>query len=268
MRVLNILVAALVLVGAVIVSYSHTAQLFAQNGYSGWLVHVGVGVVELTFLMGALNIVTARVKGVRVGVPPMLGGLLGVLVVGYSNVRAGLPYGFEGVALGAVIPLSLIVTEGILAWAILTGRKAGEPPTQQAEPEDVGETAHPAQRITQQVDPSPAQVDEVGEPEQEPPTDPGEPAQQIAQVGEEPPSPAQVATNEKQEQAKTPIPAVRKVDREFAPPATIITEDPVKVAARIMEEEGKLPSRRKLSQLAGCSEYRARKVLDELKQAI
>jgi RNA polymerase sigma factor (sigma-70 family) len=69
-----------------------------EVGVHGWMAHVAVIAAEITFIMG---------------------GLLGVAVVTWSNVAAGWSYGWVGIILGATTPLSLIIAESILSRAIL-----------------------------------------------------------------------------------------------------------------------------------------------------
>lgn len=42
-------------------------------------------------------------------------------------------------------------------------------------------------------------------------------------------------------------------------------DSPIEIARKFMEQEGKLPSIRKLAEIAGCSEWQARKTLEELR---
>src|SRR5690606_12142754 len=123
MKKLNILGAVLVLLCAVSVSYSHSVALFEAGGFRGWMAHCGVIAVEATFLLGVLNLVVSRIKGEPPGKPAIFGGLLGVLLVGWSNVAAGWSFGLTGILLGLVIPCALIVSEAILSKAILQSPK-------------------------------------------------------------------------------------------------------------------------------------------------
>lgn len=118
MRVLNVLGASLVLVCALVVSFNHSISLFIAGGF-GALAVWGVVGVETTFLLGALNIVVARMRHQSPGWPAYAAGALGTVLVGWSNVAAGLPYGWTGVLLGAAIPLALLISEGMLSRALL-----------------------------------------------------------------------------------------------------------------------------------------------------
>lgn len=128
MRKLNVLAALTVLVCNLIVSFNHSLDLFRDGGFTGYLAYVAVIGCEITFVMGALNIVVSRMKGERPGAPAILGGLLGVALVGWSNVAAGWAYGLTGILLGLATPVSLVVAEMILSRAILQ-RSSTQPPT-------------------------------------------------------------------------------------------------------------------------------------------
>ena len=78
MRFFNIIGAFGVLTCNIIVSYNHSIELFQSGGFHGWMAHVAVIGAETTFILGALNIVVARLRGVSPGAPAVLGGLLGV----------------------------------------------------------------------------------------------------------------------------------------------------------------------------------------------
>ncbi|MBN2910990.1 hypothetical protein JQC72_15975 [Polycladomyces sp. WAk] len=248
MRYINVIGAIIVLVANMIVSYNHSIQLFQSGGFHGWMAHVAVIGSECTFVMGALNIVVSRLKGVSPGVPAMLGGLLGVALVSWSNVAAGWEYGITGVLLGLATPASLIVAEAILSRAILqrAGEKIGTPapdnmvipanatPTNAGSPgsgglgEEAGETPDTVES------PTPAQV------ETPTPTEVGSPA----------PTPSNVESPTKVE------------DGDAAEEIAQAKE----IARRFKEENGRLPGRRKLAEIAGCGEWYARKALDELRK--
>src|SRR5690606_30025602 len=100
MKAINIIGAFTVLACNLVVSFSHTLGLFRAGGFSGGLEIIATVGVETVFIMGALNIVVARLRGVSPGVPAILGGLLGVALVSWSNVSAGWEYGITGILLG------------------------------------------------------------------------------------------------------------------------------------------------------------------------
>lgn len=131
MRGLNIIAALTVLICNIVVSYNHSIALFQSGGFKGWMAHIGVIAAEVTFVLGATNIVVSRLRGYSPGLPAMLGGGLGVLLVGWSNVAAGWEYGAVGIILGAVTPLSLIIAESILSRAALQWPTIEQPQSQE-----------------------------------------------------------------------------------------------------------------------------------------
>lgn len=133
MRALNIVGGSIVLICVVAVSYSHTLALFGMGGFTGIFQHMAVIAVEVTFLLGALNMVVSRFKGRHPGIPAIIGGLFGVGIVGWGNIEAGVNYGIHGVLLGAAIPISLIIAEAILSKAILQRMKDHPEVTQDGE---------------------------------------------------------------------------------------------------------------------------------------
>lgn len=200
MRILNIIAAFAVLACNLVVSFNHSLDLFRSGGFDGYLAYVAVVGCEITFVMGALNIVLARIKNERPGIPAILGGLLGVLLVGWSNVAAGWAYGITGILLGLSTPVSLVIAESILGWAFIRNKKG---------------------RTDQQS----------GEIKEEPGQESLEPSKGLGET-------AQTA----QEKPKTPV----------------------EWALYLYEKHNKPPSRRQLAQIANCTEWKARKVLEEL----
>lgn len=121
----NLWLGALILTCAMILSYSHTADLFRWAFYDGWLAHVGVIMVELTFFLGAMNIILARSAGLRAGWPARVTFVFGALLVGWSNVSSGrmfLSREDTAVALGLAIPVCLFLMEAIVSRALFQFR--------------------------------------------------------------------------------------------------------------------------------------------------
>lgn len=203
MRVINVIGGVIVLLANLIVSYNHSIELFQSGGFNGWMAHVAVIGAETTFILGALNIVVARLRGESPGGPAILGGLLGVALVSWSNVSAGWEYGSTGILLGLATPASLIVAEAILSRAIIRQRKAESP----SEVEAAEETSPPEKEESPEV--------------------------------------------------------MEQVVEQVEPSA-----DPVAVALEVMEKEGKPPGRKKLMELARCTEWEARKALAALKEGM
>ena len=123
MRVLNIIGASIVLIANVYVSFTHSIELFKSGGFSNELAYMGVIGAETTFLLVVLNLVVSKLKGEKVGPPAYAGFYLGVMLILWSNIAAGVSAGVVGIILGAVTPASLIVSEMILTKAILQHQK-------------------------------------------------------------------------------------------------------------------------------------------------
>src|SRR5690606_21191555 len=79
---------------------------------------------EALFLVSATNIVFAKTRGVPPGTPLYAGFFLGLSVVFWGNVQAGLDYGITGAIIGGLIPVTLVVGESILAFALVVSRQA------------------------------------------------------------------------------------------------------------------------------------------------
>jgi hypothetical protein len=115
----NILLSLLILLVTLFISYHHSVALFELGGFEGVYAHLGVISAELTFLQGAMNIIIARLQGKKPGAPATMAGLLGLLLVGLSNVMAGIDFGIIGIVLGAAVPVALLVSESMLAKSFL-----------------------------------------------------------------------------------------------------------------------------------------------------
>jgi len=300
MKVINILGAFTVLICNLVVSYNHSIELFQAGGFSGWMAHVAVIGAETTFILGALNLVVARLRGVSPGTPAILGGLLGVALVSWSNVAAGWSFGWPGILLGLATPASLIVAEAILSREALHRRRVGENRETSPAPTSAGEQ--------ESLPPSPAPVEEtnreevVGERRRESASreNPVTPANSptINKAGEQhrnntTHSPAQVgeanrekAGEKRRETVATPAnspattsptspapaptnPGEPKREKESAdttPPAPADLSHLVEVAREIMEREGRPPGRRRLAEMTGASEWECRRALAALRK--
>jgi len=118
MRGLNIFGAMVVLAANLYVSFNHTLDLFESAGFTGNRAVVATIGAEAGFLVGVVNLVVARFKGIQPGWPAKASGVLGLFLVGWSNVAAGWPYGVVGVALGLYIPAMMFATEANLGWSL------------------------------------------------------------------------------------------------------------------------------------------------------
>lgn len=123
----NLWIGGLIMTCAMILSYSHTANLFRWAFYDGWLAHVGVIMVELTFFLGAMNIILAKSAGLLAGWPARVAFMFGALLVGWSNVSSGkmfLSQEETAIALGLAIPICLFLMEAIVSRALFLFRTA------------------------------------------------------------------------------------------------------------------------------------------------
>ena len=287
MRALHILGAFLVLGCNLVVSFSHTLDLFRAGGFRGGLEYVGAVGVETVFLMGAFSIVYARLKGQSPDIPSIMGGLLGVALVSWSNVRAGLAYGWTGILLGLSTPASLVVAEAILSRALVRWRveagereaasgrvgelkqapaKMGEPtPGRMGDRPLVGDSREMGDRrekreISPAPTPSPTKR-EMGDPKREAPTKEKREKAAATASSHSPTSPAA---------APTPAPMMtdsgRKRETGASPTPTDLSHL-VKVAREIMEREGRC-GRVRLQRETGAPEHQCRQALKILREQV
>jgi hypothetical protein len=120
MRAFNIIAGGAVFVCMLILSYSHTADLFVRGGYHGDFAHLGVIACELLFFLSNTNIIICKLKGWKVPAPIRLASLVSALVVGYANVSSGFNHGWEGIGIGALILIVLVVSELVVSAAIMS----------------------------------------------------------------------------------------------------------------------------------------------------
>src|SRR5690606_12297844 len=121
-------------------------------GFHGVFGHFAVVAFEALFLVSVTNIVFAKTRGVPPGAPLYAGFFLGLSVVFWGNVRAGLDYGLTGAIIGGLVPVTLVVGESILAFALIVSRRAG----------DQASRADQAGGQTGQADQAGSQADQAG----------------------------------------------------------------------------------------------------------
>jgi hypothetical protein len=265
LRILNITAAFLVVVCNLVVSFNHSLELFLAGGFTGGLEYVAVVAVEVTFLMGGLNIVASRLKGVSPGAPAVMGGLLGVLLVSWSNVAAGWAYGVTGVLLGLATPMSLLVAEAILSRAIL--QRSADTLTAPIE--------------VMQSDKTP--IMDVAEPEQANPvlettpitgvvidTSTVKETATIAPLTIKASTPIIETVSTMTQQTPTPVedikPAITKAIDTNEGDGDSLTAELTRTAIELRQQIGKWPSRKTLADACGVTQHRARVALDTLKQ--
>src|SRR5690606_28947868 len=100
-------------------------NLFRWAFYEGWLAHVGVIMVELTFFLGAMNVIMSRSVGLAAGWPARVAFMFGALLVGWSNVSSGKMFFSReetAIMLGLAIPICLFLMEAIVSRALFQFR--------------------------------------------------------------------------------------------------------------------------------------------------
>ncbi|WP_044641935.1 hypothetical protein [Risungbinella massiliensis] len=297
MRKINILGAFLVLICNIAVSFHHSLELFRSGGFTNGLEYLAVVAAEITFIMGGLNIVASRLAGYSPGLPAYLGGLLGVALVGWSNVSAGWNYGVTGILLGAFTPLSLILSEAILSRAIIQGRKQQN--------QEISGTDHsiPAYKTMNNVSSEENETVDILKPiigqqvlsvesERKESFSSTEPIMktEVAKTNLEGSSinksitetnetlthtePTREASSMQVEVGALATTKPEPVDKDENTGTTTKTSGKIDDIAKIIEiakkvevEEGKRPGRVRLAKLAQCTPYYARVALEELKEA-
>ena len=281
MRVFNILGGLGVLLCNIVVSYNHSIELFQSGGFEGWMAHVAVIGAETTFILGALNIVVARLRGVSPGAPAILGGLLGVALVSWSNAAAGWSYGLPGILLGLATPASLIVAEAMISREILHRRAAMEnlekgkveAMTEERKPVENDAGVSPSNNLS---NPSITSIHST-------------PMETEKNISPSAPSTTSKKLSSSSADSTPSIPTVKKkmekverkekyhqmeenqaVEREQAKQErkSASTSKAESVAMEIYEQEGRLPGRKRLMEEAEVSEWEARKILQELRKKV
>lgn len=237
MRGLNIFGAMVVLAANLYVSFNHTLDLFESAGFTGNRAVVATIGAEAGFLVGVVNLVVARFKGIQPGWPAKASGVLGLFLVGWSNVAAGWPYGVVGVALGLYIPAMMFATEANLGWSL------SNKPTK----EDGQTTPSKADQPTKT-------------------TNQDQPATKVVGREDKPTSKPTSATNGREDTNQTtnkPSNVVDMADRK----STRGKADPrlVEKLKEFIEKEGRFPSEREFAIYADVSRYQARKAIKEYK---
>ena len=313
------IIAVVVVICSLTVSYSHSLDLFSSVGYHDIFAHLAVIATESVFLGGAVNLIVARLKGRKAGWPPRVAGLFGCILVLWANIRSGLAYGWEGIALGASIPVALVVAESLFGWAVIstsqssstTGRSDARQPVSQQPMADhpiglpVNQTAgrdlpsnqladQPQKQVTestiQPADQANGQSIRPASPaSHSATTNQDRPASDVAdqptgqsaslsatKVADQPEeSINQVAENNQPKRvfgrsAKVVEMSSRKSANHLAKtgsnqPVDEQLAEAVRVAEKYLLEHGRLPSQRKLADLAGCSRYKASQALEQMK---
>src|SRR5690606_3790981 len=243
MRGVNIFGAMVVLAANLYVSFNHTLDLFESAGFTGNRAVVATIGAEAGFLVGVVNLVVARFKGIQPGWPAKASGVLGLFLVGWSNVAAGWPYGVVGVALGLYIPAMMFATEANLGWSL------SNKPTKEDGQTTPSKADQPT-KTTNQDQPTAKAVGQKDKPTSKP-------------------TRATKGRGETHQATRKPGNVVDMADRK-AKKTTTSTRgkaDPrlVEKLKEFIEKEGRFPSEREFAIYADVSRYQARKAIKEYK---
>lgn len=276
----NVWLGALILACAMILSYSHTADLFRWAFYEGWLAHVGVIMVELTFFLGAMNVILSRSVGLAAGWPARMAFMFGALLVGWSNVSSGKMFFSReetAVMLGLAIPICLFLMEAIVSRALFQFRTqanqaAAASPAASANQEAAsrqvdGQAARVINQAIKQAGNQAIQANQADRMDkQEDRADANQTTEQDDQANQTENQASKTPTRHQAKQAGSQAgdQATRRTRR--APGVSSIEEQKARrVALQLLEENGQLPGRYKLANRAGVRESVARRVLENLR---
>lgn len=260
MRIFSIIGSLVVLACVLVVSYSHTYALMVSVGFHGIFGHFAVVAFEALFLVSATNIVFAKTRGVPPGTPLYAGFFLGLSVVFWGNVRAGLDYGLTGAIIGGLVPVTLVVGESILAFALIVSRQAGD----QADRADRADRADQAEQAGSQADGQADQADSQAE--KQAGSQAGNRADQAGSRAGNQAEQAEKQADRQAGQTKRQAGQAGKQATRRAPGVPTIEEQKARrVALQLLDETGQLPGRYKLANQAGVRESVARRVLEDLR---
>lgn len=133
-----VLVGGIILICAMILSYSHTVELFNYAQYVGWLAHIGTVMIELTFFLGTSVIILSRAAGMESGWPARATFVFGAALVLWSNVSSGimlLDEQWTAVVLGIAVVTCLFLMEAVVSRALFMFQDQEEQEEQEQEEE-------------------------------------------------------------------------------------------------------------------------------------
>jgi len=289
MRFISVLGGAVVFLCNLYISFFHTLDLFRSGGLTGGMEYVAAVGAEIAFFTFAVTIVYARLRRIRPGWPSILGGLLGVSLVGWSNIAAGWSYGLVGILIGIYFPAMLLVVEANLTRTAAMRRNqpasqaaestnqpadhrmkmADQPATSASHSTTVSQVvdqksaSHPGGRKV--ADQSASHISQQSAAVNRSISQPNQPvAESVSQVAETASqSTAKSASGRStinQPSATNRTKVVDMADRKMD------DQKVVEVAEKYYRENGELPSRRRLAEMADCTPYRAEKAINFLKE--
>lgn len=133
MRIFNIIVSFAIVALNIYVSFNHTLTLFQDGGFAkeGLLSFLRIDLAsviaaELVFFMGCVNIINSHIQNRPAGYPAYLTSVLGVILIGWSNVYAQWEYGFMGFVLGLSVPVGIVLSELMFSHSIASYHSSKE----------------------------------------------------------------------------------------------------------------------------------------------
>lgn len=306
------------------VSCNHTLALYRSGHFRGGLEWGGMIAAETAFLMGVLMSVDSRRRGHK---PPWQSKMLffiGLGVVGWANIAAGVGYEksgkLTGVILGGLIPVFIFGAEAILSHSYMRSRKEKEEMegASKVEKDSKMETERYSEvenmeslqsgggessKVEMEEVEECSKVEEVENPSKEEMEDMERTSKledtmemENCQDGEssmvenmEDASKAKVENSSKMENpSKVEVEGISKVEKLEKKKTAKVEKlskvenaskeemeevekaemSPIEWAIYLHQKDGELPGRKKLMEVAGCSEWIARKTLSELKKKI
>ena len=253
MKFLQIFGGLVILVFNLVVSFYHSLQLFRAGGYTGVHAYLAVGAIEILFLVCAFTIIANRIKGTKPSTFTKAGGVIGVGVVMWSNIHAGIDYGITGIILGALIPLTLVVAEGVVSSEIITKSPAAKSTTKEAPGTSTNFTTKEEVTSTNKLVSTNETTNLVTtNTTNNDSTSTTTKKTNVVEITKNTSTRNSTNGNSTNKQKKS---------------TTRMDLAPIREAAiKYQQEHGKLPGRTLLQRLTGCRENHARIVLDELKQ--
>lgn len=284
MRKWSIIFGLIIFVCVVTVSFSHTVDLYERVGFKQWEAFLITVAVETTFLLSGWTILWYRNKGQKPGGPAYAGFLYGVVLVLFSNsaYTVGLDVLFaNGIAqwvLALSVVFGVLIAEAIISRNLVRLREHERENEQTAEQTDE-QTAEQTNKTNSNDQTNAVKQDEQTN---------NEKVQTVKQTTNQPngsnkQDKREQTTPDKQTNRQTNEQSGKQTDKQTA--STTYSEhenkqtnkrrskqtqtDNAKVydeAVRYYKEKGTLPSVRMLAMLADCSNHRAYKVLQELRE--
>lgn len=280
----NVWIGFLIFLSMAIISFSHTAALFERTAYEGVFAILGTIGCETAFILGAGNVVWSKSKGVRAGKASWFISIVGILIILYSNISSGIahdgnPIVFfqltktvwitETTLIGALIPIVIVAAKMVVSHAavIWLNQKDQETNTHQTADTVVEEYHIKRTRAKQEVKQEKQKIEQKTFKDNEQSNSKIKQTTKVKhneggtflvhQTFEESQSSNNQETVKDQKASNNRINHLLNADENKR-----VSE----LAIKIKDQTGKYPSIRVLAGQAGCTNHRAKTVLDILKQ--